>query len=402
MALPLVGYSYPTVRIPASGPASLFMYGNGFRQAKPYTLPSDSFRVKKRLDDLRHGVNPGMENNFSTNTGGVPFTIDYIDASGPNMSQIVGARDDAMNMALKRLQAIAYDEQASLGAAIGESRKSISTLTKRVSQLYRGFKALKKLRFYDAAYEFNLVREKRPKKRRVGKTGKLYWAQHPVTKKYYPRPRLKTDGRYVVQSFAGLTLEYNFGWSPLVKDVQSAVAVINRDPFCDRNIRASGSAKIRFEAPTRTNSYDYIHYHSVAFRAAAGGTYRVSNPNYDLADRLGLVSLADVALELTPFSFVVDWFVNLDEFVGNLSDGYKSNMVNTWHSLKCQSEHDYRIYYREFGRFDHWSVASGNSYKRVTGSLPSVALRVRQRFMPSFTRAANASSLLVVLFSKKS
>lgn len=403
MVTPVTAYS-TSVRLPASGPAERYAYTSGFKQKPPYTLDTSLDAFMCRLTILRYGSNPGMSNAFSSFSGGVPWTLF---STGPgstdrNAAKFEGAVSDAMNRALSRLQGDAYDEEATLGATIGETRESIESFQKRVVQLYRGFKALKSLRFYDVAYEFGLVRNKRPKKRRVGKTGKLYWAKHPLHKKYYPVPRKRVDGRYVVQSFAGLVLEYNFGWAPLVREVQAAIAVMQRDPYVERDIRGSASARVVVKDNSTTSSYDHYHTHTVSVMARAGATYRVTNPNYDLASRLGLVNLATVVLELTPFSFVANWFVNLEEFTGNLSAGYRSSCVSPWHAWRATATHEYRIWYKTPKRWDQWSVSTGDSYKRRAGSLPAVALRVRQRFMPSFTRAANASSLLVVLFSKKS
>jgi hypothetical protein len=51
-----------------------------------------------------------------------------------------------------------------------------------------------------------------------------------------------------------------------------------------------------------------------------GAEVHISNPNLYLANKLGFVNPAVIAWELVPFSFVVDWFVPVGNFLSQWTD----------------------------------------------------------------------------------
>jgi hypothetical protein len=65
--------------------------------------------------------------------------------------------------------------------------------------------------------------------------------------------------------------------------------------------------------------------------------YRVSNPELLLASSLGLANPFALAWELTPLSFVLDWFVSVGDFLNGLGatlgcdfvGGYETHFVRT-------------------------------------------------------------------------
>lgn len=130
---------------------------------------------------------------------------------------------------------------------------------------------------------------------------------------------------------------------------------------------------------------------------------RISNPNLYEANRLGLTNPAAVAWEVVPFSFLIDWFVNVGEVIG----GYTSEL-----GLEITDRQVLRFF-----KGDSSSVMIGNknypSYlygwdckakvalvKREVGLFPSPMLTYALPRI-SWTRAATAVSLLVSVFSHK-
>lgn len=401
MALPLVPTN-TTLRFPPTGVLCYaYIAKTGFNQSRPYDIITNATRAYYRTTDASPTLydGPSQIGGFGVYGNYRSWGVHDQQYAGTMSGWFRASLTTAQNQALSRLQGRAHDERASLGVMLGETREAHKMMSDRLVQLYRGFSSLKKLRFYDAAIAFRLVRKKRPKKARLGKTGKLYWRKHPRREAWYPAPSRDVQGRSKIKTFAELVLEYNFGWGPLIKDLQSATKVIQRDPYVDRKIRGGGRDRrstgvIWYYGDGIHNRYES---HSLVTRVACGGVYRVSNPNYDLAARLGLVNLFQIGLELVPFSFLLNYVVNLDEWVGNLADDYRASMIGTWTTAKCESQRVHRSVVVATGKTDSYALSEGFTSYRTPG-LPGVTLQVRQRFIPSLTRAVNISSLLVALF----
>jgi hypothetical protein len=118
----------------------------------------------------------------------------------------------------------------------------------------------------------------------------------------------------------------------------------------------------------------------------------VSNPNLYLASQLGFVNPAAIAWELVPFSFVVDWFVNVGEFLNNFTDLWGLTVTDPYTSILCTGVGQFSgLWNSDPG----YSVTYTNVYCSRSTSLSGAALRVRPWKGVSPVRAATAISLLV-------
>jgi len=203
------------------------------------------------------------------------------------------------------------------------------------------------------------------------------------------------------KSFGNNFLKYHFGWEPLVNDIGAAVNTLQH-PVAQKAIKGRGRTqdlevfRNDFGNPAlygvRTTTYTY--YTSCQI----GCMVRVDNPNLYLASQLGFVNPVSVAWELVPFSFVVDWFVNVGQFLGQYSD-----------FAGTEVSHIYVTYFQHILLGDvHTAghpLVTPNAYsgqyvthymqREVPGSLPGVTLRAAPLKAPSPVRAATAISLLV-------
>lgn len=384
---------------PPSGVPRAKKWTTRYRQAKPYNLPlpyATAFRsYTKGTGNADWAWQPSIGHAVTIQD------FELIPTGNSVETQLRGAVADATNSALKKFDKARGEASALLVAAV-EIRKSAQMIEGRLTQLYRGFKALKSLRFYDAAKAFNLVRDRKPKSRRVGKNRKLRWVKHPIAGKYYPRPVDASLTRASAQSVSALILEYNFGWGPLVGDIQTSVKAIEQDIAYEYPLQGFGGRDLSVWSYPYNPSYPHTCLDSVKVRCRVGATWSVTNPNYELSRRLGLVDLATAAIEVIPFSFVLNWMINLNEWVGQLSTRYDPNLKDWHYGVKIESVASRSV-------IDNWfphkppevTTSFARSFMRKTGVIPGVSLRVRQKWFTSFTRAANASSLLVTLFSTK-
>lgn len=202
---------------------------------------------------------------------------------------------------------------------------------------------------------------------------------------------------------SSLWLEYWFGWSPTLSDIQNALKIWD-SPYPDATFVASSTMPVRVVPYKGISSYS-------AFSSVISGRYvvrlqckvRVSNPNLYRANQLGLVNPAAVAWELVPFSFLLDWFVNVGEvisgytselglqitekqvvrfFRGDVEASYMGSLDNPMHLHGFKSKCKLAYMNRELGNFP-------------TPNLTYTAPRI------SWTRGLTAISLLIGVFSHK-
>lgn len=267
---------------------------------------------------------------------------------------------------------------AALGVAGAEARESLDLIIKRVNTLRDAFLAARK--------------------GNVKKLRKVLGVS---------RDRRVNVVRARSHQGADLWLEYWFAIAPLIGDVKSAVETLYSDPPTQR-VQASATGNLPFKSfTTRTvggkTFNDTEDSGSVQVRVKHFGGVRVTNPNLFLAQQLGLVNPAAVAWELVPFSFIVDWFVDVGTFLESWTDfvGLAFENGGTLVYRKCSRTYTNRNYdpfpkimavYTDV--FQTWDVNRGGldlQYRFQGFTLPGNL---------STTRAATSISLLVKLFTK--
>lgn len=207
--------------------------------------------------------------------------------------------------------------------------------------------------------------------------------------------------RATAKSFGNNFLKFHFGWEPLVNDIGAAVNTI-QNPIRSKAIKGRGRTQNQeivradFGNPAvygvRTTTYTY--YTSCQI----GCMVKVDNPNLYLASQLGFVNPVSVAWELVPFSFVVDWFANVGQFLAQYSD-FAGTEVSQIYVTYFQHIH-LRDTHTAGSPFVSPNAYNGNYIthyvtRTTPGSLPGVTLRAAPLKAPSPVRAATAISLLV-------
>lgn len=177
---------------------------------------------------------------------------------------------------------------ASMGETLGEWRDSLSMITSRLGQLAAAARTLRRGDFRGAA-------------RALGMT----------------KAQIGGNTKRRLNSFGNAWLELHLGWVPLIQDIYDANQAFLREPFPKRVRGAARSSDYYITVssfPTHKNTKT-VHYR-VGY--CVRGDVHVTNPNVALAASLGLVNPVSIAWALVPYSFVVDWFVDLS----SLLEGY--------------------------------------------------------------------------------
>lgn len=127
------------------------------------------------------------------------------------------------------------------------------------------------------------------------------------------------------REIASRWLELQYGWKPLVNDVYNAVEyATKKSPPGDPIVRCAVSSEFRSDAKFAWSgnpfgismTQRYILSGRVGRRMVV--VYKIDNDYLQRVSNVGLTNPLVVAWELVPFSFVVDWFLPLGDWLNGL------------------------------------------------------------------------------------
>lgn len=249
-------------------------------------------------------------------------------------------------------------DSAQLGASIAEWRSTANSITSNCLQLLELARAVK--------------------------SGNV----RGIKKALRGRRKAKSRGRGASGEIANRWLEYSFGWKPLIEDIYNGISVL-QNPAPKGQIK--GSATTVRQERFSVGRERYVVSRRVSVRQKA--TVVVSNPNLYIANQMGLVDPIKIAWELVPWSFVVDWFTNLGQVLGTMSDFAGVTLTNAFTTTFATTVTNYS-YVSGSGVLQDSYTGECVNVERVLGITgPSLIVRPFNGF--SVTRGANAIALLV-------
>lgn len=282
-----------------------------------------------------------------------------------------------------------------------EWKSSLDMISSRAIQLGKAYSALRSFQFAKVARILEMPRFKTQKQ--------------PHYPKGYNRKKVVKKAMFVGKSSpSSAWLEYWMGWAPLMGDIGHALDTISRPP--PLNQRFSEGVRVdkrpikeRNGSPTGAlyRTLDVVYEGT----RSAYGKYRVTNHNLMLAQQLGFTNPILTAWQIVPFSFIIDWFTNVGQVIGSLTDFVGVTFVQTGQAYRTKT----LATASELGYFNGpWD---GNRYPRVyysnsqsgcsihkmraPGPLPTPRLLVKPLNRLSLTRAATSVSLLYEIFLRK-
>lgn len=189
-------------------------------------------------------------------------------------------------------------------------------------------------------------------------------------------------------------LEYSFGWAPLVGDIASATAVLGNG-IPSPVVKARRSAVYSFQSVS-SNSYSReVTNESVSIGWNLRATVIVTNPNLFLANQLGLTNPASVLWEITPWSFALDYIVNVSDFLASFTD-----LLGVQLAHECRT----RMITRNSTRITYNTTKAGYILPGFGGQIieversvgiPGPTLTLRPPWRMSVSRASTSVALLL-------
>lgn len=176
------------------------------------------------------------------------------------------------------------NQQINLALTFAERQKTVDLVTDRATKIFRAYSRARRKDFRGAAKMLGIEKS--------SKTNAKSW------------------------------LELQYGWMPLLSDIYGAHKELTGRRSSkgllfnvERTISNSGSSSATYEASNFTrfqnNRYDQ--------KTKVSLWYTVQYPALADAGRLGLLNPLEVAWELVPFSFVVDWMLPVGNLLGAMT-----------------------------------------------------------------------------------
>jgi len=224
-----------------------------------------------------------------------PFTQPSADAYFGTPSE-VGIDDNQLSN-LASLNALANVSSAStlVGVTVVEARKTIGTILGTAGGLAKGIQSLLQGSSKKAVLQALLGSAYKEQRRHNSK-----WAAKSVAKKW---------------------LEVRYGWVPMLYDLEGTLAALNAIHY--PRFTARGYANKDGSTTTLGNTsvdpfwghtFDWKATQTYDSKARAYVLYSVDE-NWFRAHKLGALCTLQTAWELVPFSFVVDWFVDIGQWL---------------------------------------------------------------------------------------
>lgn len=207
-------------------------------------------------------------------------------------------------------------------------------------------------------------------------------------------------------------LEYIYGWRPLLMDVHDATELMAQKIAGERypsELYASARV-VRESLQTGVTAYGAKILWQYRHRQKMHVKYVLEDTAKQVLAQTGISNPALLAWELLPYSFVVDWFLPVGNYLESLTafDGFVLKGGYSTKKLYGRAEGALRYYAPWYGGpgsfgYDSWKsewITSDFIFKReVISEWPSYLLRLKSPIGGSpLTRFATAASLLRVLF----
>lgn len=199
---------------------------------------------------------------------------------------------NVQNQLTNRLLDKTRNSEVNLGVALGEYRETAEFVTKSMIKVARAIRAARKGNFGQAIRSL------------TGSSRKNTWADVP---------------KAAANTWLGVT----YGLKPLLADIYGSIKELERSRGAGgivqvKRVNSSKPVNISLTASTQTSDHWYYRNASIAGRCSGSITFEVNNPFLYTLDQLGVTNPALVAWELVPYSFVVDWFIPVGDYLTHI------------------------------------------------------------------------------------
>lgn len=227
----------------------------------------------------------------------------YGHPAGKEPSLEKAAINRSYGMLVKQLRG----ETAALGITLASWKQSLAMIVLRSTAIRKFARKCEK---------------KATRQQRVSRRQRRRQLQAAIRRERRIREAQSRQSAFLPVDSANLFLEGMFGWLPLVSDIYQAIKVMTDDvPGGWISGVATEQKKINVHEGYYPPNGSLLSFEgTLKFRVKQTCMVRVTNPNVWLANKLGVINPALVAWDLVPWSFVVNWFANIPQVLGSITD----------------------------------------------------------------------------------
>lgn len=298
-----------------------------------------------------------------TSSGDNSYTCN---GTNPVRSMHGGIEEEARNRAYERFSG-SLKEKMEMVASLAELNSTIDTVADGLGNLAKGLNAIRKGKFSQAAKHLGA-----------------------------------SDLKKFNDTVAGGWLAYQWALKPIVNDVTKGLNGLTTKMSSFTPVKVSATLS-KSSTYTQGNWYwggQNIDKWDSSVSVRISANVRISNPSLYRASETGLTNPFATALELIPFSFLLDWVSNVGDLVGSLDAFVGLELENAQTTIRREVSH-YRTYngnypIQAFGPAI-WINDHAIEFQRIPGVI-SPTFQFRNP-CTSVVRAANALALLVSVTS---
>lgn len=160
------------------------------------------------------------------------------------------------------------------------------------------------------------------------------------------RYALRADWRSIVRGVSGAWLEFTYGWKPLISDIYTAAEELQRkaDNLVFKFFKGRATVMDTIQSHQDFQFYGRIYY-SVPVSHRCEIKIRLKKSFDPTASRWTSLNPVSIAWELVPYSFVVDWFVNIGGFLRDTETAllYNSQFLDGYVTQSSRINHKYQL-----------------------------------------------------------
>lgn len=289
------------------------------------------------------------------------------------------------------------------GVFLGEGTKSLGMITQSASAIYNSLRLVKRGRFGDAR---RLLTGKGTQQR-IKKYDDPNWIDSV--------PFAKRDRALQVydHDISSGWLELQYGWLPLLKDVYGSAEFLAHQMHHGLQFRVSATLARNWKGTLPSSSSPDYRYAKSTKNLRARVIGKLSEPP-DIVGLAGLKDPLSIAWELVPWSFVVDWFIPVGNYLQarGLAQALKGVFIVTLFERITFAGAEL-VPNNGSNMASQWNLDSSGMDQNTTrkirvrriiynGSLPVPQPEVKPLMsVPSWKRAANAVALLDQLTGRR-
>lgn len=278
------------------------------RPAYKQTLTPKSTSRRSRYPNAYSATIVTTVNGLTALTDGRVFNCTN---AGFTLNSPIGSLDPNLRLSLiNKLREKLQGSDFNAGIVAAEARKTASLIVETSTKLSLALRQVKRGRFGDAAVTLT---GHRPKEAHDAELG---WR------------KLSKKSRNESQTVSSNWLQLQYGWLPLLHDVYSGAEALAHahhqsgvTKFIVRGSRSTGSKRGPYLDPASSNAPKpgTAQLQPLGWKSAEQHQIVAYVKSHGAFDLLGLTDPASVLWEITPYSFVFDWFVPVGDYLAALA-----------------------------------------------------------------------------------